>query len=456
MDQPNIILIILDTLRKDVLPMYGGNAYTPNLSEFAKDAVVFQNAIAPAPWTLPSHASFFTGLYPREHGIHDDCDEQDYRKLLNKIDDYNGKNLIKDLKNKGYNTVGFSANPVISSYSGFDKYFNLFISYPADYVSVEVSELFKKLHIYGNNKNKIELAMDILSNEGFRALKNYYDIYKKFKRNQKIAGFPYNKQSDNIVNNIIESSFEQPFFMFINFMEVHEPVSMYEVKNNPNTYMDIAGIKLISEKNMNKIRAGYKKSLKNLDQQFGRLMKFLKKLKIYENTLIIVTSDHGQAFKEPQKYPFYGHAGFLYDEIIKVPLIIKFPNNLKIEKKEGYQNLIYIPSLIENVMDGNYIDSLTREVTFSESFAGPNFKNLLEQNIISRKKFEELMNKFCYPRKAVYKNGYKLVINGLNGEIDEFRYKEKNIDPKENKDVLDDLLDELDIFKGIEKFVVKK
>jgi len=232
MDQPNIILIILDTLRKDVLPMYGGNAYTPNLSEFAKDAVVFQNAIAPAPWTLPSHASFFTGLYPREHGIYDDCDEQDYRKLLNKINDYNGKNLIKDLKNKGYNTLGFSANPVISSYSGFDKYFNLFISYPADYVSVEVSELFKKLHIYGNNKNKIELAMDILSNEGFRALKNYYDIYKKFKRNQKIAGFPYNKQSDNIVNNIIESSFEQPFFMFINFMEVHEPVSMYEVKNN--------------------------------------------------------------------------------------------------------------------------------------------------------------------------------------------------------------------------------
>jgi len=106
------------------------------------------------------------------------------------------------------------------------------------------------------NKNKIELAMDILFNEGFRALKNYYDIYKKFKRNQKIAGFPYNKQSDNIVNNIIESSFEQPFFMFINFMEMHEPVSMYEVKNNINNFMDIACIKLISENNMNKIRTG--------------------------------------------------------------------------------------------------------------------------------------------------------------------------------------------------------
>jgi len=59
MDQPNIILIVLDTLRKDVLPMYGGNAYTPNLNEFAKDAVVFPNPIAPSSSTLPSHTSIF-------------------------------------------------------------------------------------------------------------------------------------------------------------------------------------------------------------------------------------------------------------------------------------------------------------------------------------------------------------------------------------------------------------
>ena len=72
MDQPNIIFIVLDTLRKDVLPMYGGNAYVPNLNEFAKDAVVFPNAIASSPWTVPSHTSFFTGKYAIEHGVHED------------------------------------------------------------------------------------------------------------------------------------------------------------------------------------------------------------------------------------------------------------------------------------------------------------------------------------------------------------------------------------------------
>ena len=67
MDQPNIILIVFDTLRKDVLPMYGGNANTPNLNEFIKDAVVFPNAISPTSWTLPSHVSLFTGDYLIEH-----------------------------------------------------------------------------------------------------------------------------------------------------------------------------------------------------------------------------------------------------------------------------------------------------------------------------------------------------------------------------------------------------
>ena len=70
--------------------------------------------------------------------------------------------------------------------------------------------------------------------------------------------------------------------------------------------------------------------------------------------------------------------------------------------------------------------------------------------------FEKIKNTILYPRKAVYKNDYKLVINGLNGDIDEFLYKGKEIKPENNKEVLDDLLDELDIFKGTEKFVVRK
>jgi len=72
MERLNVILIVLDTLRKDVVPTYGGNADMPNLIKLAQDSLVFPNPIAPSPWTLPSHMSIFTSLYPIEHRLHED------------------------------------------------------------------------------------------------------------------------------------------------------------------------------------------------------------------------------------------------------------------------------------------------------------------------------------------------------------------------------------------------
>jgi len=98
MDQPSIILIVLDTLRKDVLPMYEGNAYTPNLNEFAKDAVVFPNPVAPYPWTVPSHMSFFTGKYAIEHGVHEDGEKIFYHNIDEKVSEYSGKFFLGNFK----------------------------------------------------------------------------------------------------------------------------------------------------------------------------------------------------------------------------------------------------------------------------------------------------------------------------------------------------------------------
>ena len=188
------------------------------------------------------------------------------------------------------------------------------------------------------------------------------------------------------------------------------------------------------------------------------MIKFLKSKKLYDNTLVIVTSDHGQAMKEKRKFPFYGHGNFLYNELIEVPLIIKFPNNKKIQIKKGYQSLVKIPNLIKNIIDGNIEDVITTDSAFSENY-GPqhDLNQYAKLGLIPKSiDLEKIKNTILYPRKAVYKNDYKLVINGLNGEIDEFLYKGKEIKPEDNKDVLEDLLDELEIFKGTEKFVVRK
>jgi len=135
----------------------------------------------------------------------------------------------------------------------------------------------------------------------------------------------------------------------------------------------------------------------------------------------------------------------LYNELIEVPLIVKYPKNKKFNVTQGYQSLVDLRYLIENAIDNNYID-ITKEKVFSEAWGYLSF----DKSIIEMDK-----GKYGIPRKAIYKNGYKLVINKY-GDIEEFLYKGKEIKPEDNKEVLNDLLDELEIFKGTEKFVVRK
>jgi len=449
MDQPNIILIVLDTLRKDVLPMYGGKAYTPNLNEFAKDSVVFPNAIAPAPWTLPSHASFFTGLYPREHGIHEyfNAKTNDFDVYSN----FNNKTIVEILNDKGLNTIGFSANGWINISSGFQRGFQYFEQISSDYLD--------DVHDLNFSKKFVEENMISIK----KILKNYYKIpqiyriYKKNRNLQKYYDYPAVKGANLIVNKIYNFSIAKPFFLFINFVEAHEPhckweTGLYKKIFYPGLYYirDLANIKRIPSRIMKDIRKAYVKNLTKLDFYFGELIKYLKEIKEYDNTLIIVTSDHGQALKEKN---YYGHGIFLYNEIIEVPLIVKFPDSKKIPIMQGYQSLIDLPDLIKNVLEGNIID-ITKKSVFSESYG---FQDHLYPILKDYNKIKEMRNLYGNPRKAIYKNNYKLVIGGIEeGSIEEFTYKGRNIDPKDNKEVLEDLLDELEIFKGTEKFVVRK
>jgi len=243
-------------------------------------------------------------------------------------------------------------------------------------------------------------------------------------------------------------------------MEVHEPLTNYEMHRDISGlhYLDLLDLKKIPKNKINLIRNNYIKALRNLDEQIGFLIKFFKNKKIYDDSLIIVTSDHGQALKESRRFSYYGHGNFLYNELIEVPLIIKFPKNKKIQIKKGYQSLVKIPDLIFNTLEDNILDYVTSETVFSESYGTfQDLKRLTKLRILPKSvDFEKIKNTILYPRKAVYKNDYKLVINGLNGDIDEFLYKGKEIKPEDNKDVLEDLLDELEIFKGTEKFVVRK
>ena len=450
---PNILLIVFDTLRRDVLTKYNGNANTPNLDEFSKDAVVFKNPIASSSWTVPSHMSMFTGLYAGEHNVHEDLDCGD-KKALDKIYEYYGKTVVEKLRGKGYNTIGLSTNPWLSPNIGFDRDFRTFTFFSSEYMSPEEIASVDAYKKYGKNRRKA--AINLILSGNFKEFRKYYNVHKRIINRKEENNYPFRKGADLIVNSIINSSYIEPFFIFINFMETHEPSAKWELDRDDRIikYMDISNKSPIPEKLIEETRTDYKKSLNMADWEFGKLMKFLKSTSNYENSLIIVTSDHGQAMKEPYKYPYYGHGNFLYNEIIEIPMIIKFPGNRKIEQKEGYQNLIGIPKIIENAMENNFEDSITETVSFSESF-GPvhDIEGLVKNKTLPEElDYKEMIKNMFYPKKAVYKNNYKLVVNGLEGKVDEFTFKGKQIEIKDYQEIFKDLVVELSIFKGTERF----
>ena len=273
------------------------------------------------------------------------------------------------------------------------------------------------------------------------------------------GNFPRLKGARLSVEQIINSSYTQPFFLFVNFIDVHEPVSKWEIKPKHKLAgpMDLLGLKTIPERLMEKTKADYRVTLTKLDNQIGRLIGDLKKKKIYDDSLIVVTSDHGQAFKERRKIPYYGHEYFLYDELIEIPLIIKLPMNRKLAQKTGYQSLTSIYKFIVNIIDENYEDQITSHAVFSEV---QQYVNDLEQiksySPLKDKINFDTLSKILYAKKAVYKDGYKLVVNGTDGSIDEFTYKGKVLDFNDYKVEGDDLLNELENFVGNEGFVVNK
>ncbi|MFN2399273.1 MAG: sulfatase [Gemmatimonadaceae bacterium] len=293
---PNVLFIILDTVRALNLSLYGySRPTTPNLEHLAKRGIVFDRAIVTAPWTLPSHASMLTGQWPNEFK------RIDKRPLELKV-----PTLTEVLRENGYSTAGFVSNFFFLSresgltggfihYEDFDYSFGTFLRSTALFAKVISKPLFHRLFGYPRvlaRKNARELNEDVL--------------------------------------HWLEGE-ERPFFAFINYMDAHAPVLPAEPFD---TIFDrrVRGRAILLGEERNKSRkptdvvevevAAYDGALAYLDHELGRLFGELDRRGILQNTVVVVTSDHGEELAERGDW---GHGSSLYMEVLRVPLIIVPP-----------------------------------------------------------------------------------------------------------------------------------
>ncbi len=382
----NVILIVCDTLNKEVLQLYGGSAKTRSLNKLAKDAVVYRNAIAPSPWTVPTHVSILSGEYPRIHGVHEKKGVRYYdifsylKKQYKHI--HNGTLLQEKLKKIGYNCICISNNPLISPYLGLQRGFNKFIC----------------LDPTANMKNLFDPANSADSNGASRIARNIQRTLQN--RIDKGA-----KMTTEILSDMdLECG---DLFILINLMEMHEPYKGTSPKKISRACLGYP----MDKNQVNKIKCAYVKQAEYLDIQLGKIIDILRKKGRYSKDLLIITSDHGQLISED----FVGHGLYLNDAITSIPLIIKYPNNVKYNLRKGYQSIVFIKTLILDTLAGKDDSSLTKPIVFSECYGNHQIRiNKMNTLTISR-----LRGKTKF---RIYYDNLSLIYNATDSKI-EYAYK---------------------------------
>ena len=289
--KPNILMLILDGIRADSLSCYGySKNTTPNIDRIANKSVVYENAFSAGGWTLPAMASIFTGAYPSKHGVHNENRHLSSKNLT----------LAQSLHEYGYCSAKFSDVHYMGNSSGMSRGFD----FDFDYKRTKLQKIWKRTkNVIFNHNDK----------GGFERTEDF----KKW----------------------VKSGLESPFFAYIHYEESHYPhrtPSPYKNHFLPNginykqaSKLDLgptehyAGLSDLKEKEFEIRRSLYDQSLLYVDNLVGDLYSFMEKEGLLEDTIIIITSDHGENFGENGHL---AHWYVLYDTIIKVPLIIHNPS----------------------------------------------------------------------------------------------------------------------------------
>lgn len=313
-DKPNIIWIVWDTVRRDHMGEYGyERATTPNVDTWAAGARVYTNCLSAANTTAPSHASMFTGLLPSEHGASNE----------NSVLGAQFDTIAELLRDKsGYDTYMFAANPHLTASGGFAQGFDVEEHPWSPQYAAEAARIIKK-----------KLDPRDHSSEMGRKMRSGNKSEWTLKTAGALAQVGVEKWLDGRKDH-------KPFFIFLNYMEAHRPLipaerfrnqmmTPEEVKRSfevdrswGKTWAYTMGVGDYTDDEIDLTRKTYDACLLELDDMFAQLMASLDKRGALDNTIVILTADHGEQLGE---HHMLDHQYSLYNVLLQVPLIIHYP-----------------------------------------------------------------------------------------------------------------------------------
>ncbi len=294
-ERPDIILIVADTLRADFLSSYDARspARTTAIDALAADGIRFPHACAQSSWTKPSFATLITGLHPRTHTA-----ASKTAVLPSEI-----TTLGEALRDAGYYTVGTSnANPNNASWANFDQGFTEWYDFYPGFAWWDVPWSTTHTIVY---QRVVERLMRI--GNGYR-VHHFYQPADDI-TNWALRWLGEWKRPQNV-----------PLFLSLHYMDPHQPhLGGREVGPMLNRTWRMTGDDMPTLETM---LEGYAGDIEAMDRGLEKLFEGLRQLGIYDDAIVVFTSDHGQEFLEHESW---GHGESLYAEQLNVPLIVKLP-----------------------------------------------------------------------------------------------------------------------------------
>jgi len=290
--KPNVVLVMVDTLRADHLSCYGADIETPNLCRLANEGTLYQG-FSHASWTKPATASLITSTLPSTHNAMSKPSSLSEDLVL----------IPEALQDAGYTTGGIVSNVNLAESFGFAQGYDDYYYLGPDYL-FGAQESSSKLIVYQLGR---QIALGLFGGDEVR----FNDFY----------------QDSEVVNDVafdwLDEHDDERFFLFVHYMDPHDPYF-----EHPYNGVGIARVSMPEpEPEMaERLQTLYRGEIEYLDANFGKLLARLEAAGIYDDTVIVLTADHGEEFHE---HGGFWHGLTLYDEQIHVPLLVKWARDME-------------------------------------------------------------------------------------------------------------------------------
>ena len=375
--RPNILFLTIDCLQYD---RCGFNGYTrpttPTLTELAQSSLVFDNTIATGPYTPESVPGFLAGLHGYNSAYYSDVD---WTAIPN-----NAETLASHFRDAGWETIATISNPQLTTERNFDTGFDTFRNLRTEDTKTEIGNPSGSAGPLRERANSILYSL----RDRTRSVENTAlssALYALYRYQQLRTDWPTTRGEvvvDSLLDDLDARDRERPFFAWTHLMDLHAPLHPESIREGGLAWSDATARHLLADagrmanQHTPAYETMYDSALRYVDAQIARVVEYLQEEGVWDETILVVTADHGEALFERDVYGHQYHN--LFDELLHVPFLVRTPNETA-DRFDAPFSLAWLHELLADLADisrgslpatserSSHLDDEDRAIALSDS-----------------------------------------------------------------------------------------